>query len=252
MKCLIIAAGCGSRLSGKGESKPLVPLLGKPLIQRVMETARTAGVSEFCVVVGYQADVLIRALEEIARETALRIIPVLNAQWEQGNGLSAYKGKACLEDEERFALLMSDHLFDPATLESLMKENLARGEVMLAVDRNIQDNEFVDMDDVTRVLEKDGRIANIGKHLKDYNAFDTGMFLCTPALFEALEKSMSEAGDYSLSGGMRVLREEGKARTFDIRARFWIDVDDDAMFAKAERKLENELHPHKSPLSPFG
>ena len=33
MKCLIIAAGRGSRLSCRGPSKPLVPLLGMPLIE---------------------------------------------------------------------------------------------------------------------------------------------------------------------------------------------------------------------------
>ena len=40
MKCLIIAAGRGSRLLKKGDSKPLVPLLGLPLIERTILTAR--------------------------------------------------------------------------------------------------------------------------------------------------------------------------------------------------------------------
>lgn len=251
MKCLIIAAGCGSRLSGKGDVKPLALLLGRPLIQRVMETAKKAGVSEFCVVVGYKSDALTAALEKIGKETSLKITVILNAQWVQGNGLSVYKAKEFLEKEDSFVLLMSDHLFDPATLEALMREKLAHGEVMLAVDRKIKGNEFVDMEDVTRVLEKGGRIMNIGKQLVDYNAFDTGMFLCAPSLFEALERSMSEHGDHSLSGGMRILREEGRARTFDIKGGFWIDIDDNVMFTKAERSLKTTpshpappRHPH--------
>jgi hypothetical protein len=36
-KCLIIAAGKGSRLSEKGYTKPLVPLLGLSLIERVRD-----------------------------------------------------------------------------------------------------------------------------------------------------------------------------------------------------------------------
>ncbi|MBW1612904.1 MAG: NTP transferase domain-containing protein [Deltaproteobacteria bacterium] len=47
MKCLIIAAGRGSRLSGKGDSKPLIPLLGLPLIERVILTATNAGLTDF-------------------------------------------------------------------------------------------------------------------------------------------------------------------------------------------------------------
>ena len=39
MKCLIIAAGQGTRLKSKGEIKPLVPLLGVPLIERIIRSA---------------------------------------------------------------------------------------------------------------------------------------------------------------------------------------------------------------------
>jgi GTP:adenosylcobinamide-phosphate guanylyltransferase len=43
MKCLIIAAGKGSRLQNRGECKPLIPVLGVPLIERVIRSAREAG-----------------------------------------------------------------------------------------------------------------------------------------------------------------------------------------------------------------
>ncbi len=44
MKCLIIAAGKGGRLQQRGDSKPLVPILGIALIERVI---RAASVSWF-------------------------------------------------------------------------------------------------------------------------------------------------------------------------------------------------------------
>ena len=47
MKCLIIAAGKGSRLKQQGDSRPLIPILGLPLIERVIRTAMGAGVDEF-------------------------------------------------------------------------------------------------------------------------------------------------------------------------------------------------------------
>ena len=47
MKCLILAAGQGTRLKSKGEIKPLVSLLGVPLIERVIRSAMEAGVDEF-------------------------------------------------------------------------------------------------------------------------------------------------------------------------------------------------------------
>ena len=39
MDCLIIAAGHGSRLRGVSPSKPLTPVAGVPLIERVIRAA---------------------------------------------------------------------------------------------------------------------------------------------------------------------------------------------------------------------
>ncbi|RKZ43891.1 MAG: hypothetical protein DRR16_11900 [Candidatus Parabeggiatoa sp. nov. 3] len=47
MKCLIIAAGQGTRLKSKGDIKPLVPLLGVPLIERIIRSAIEGGADEF-------------------------------------------------------------------------------------------------------------------------------------------------------------------------------------------------------------
>ena len=56
MKCLIIAAGKGSRLANKGDSKPLLPLDGIPLIERVILSVMAAGVKNFYVITGYNGD----------------------------------------------------------------------------------------------------------------------------------------------------------------------------------------------------
>ncbi len=56
MKCLIIAAGKGSRLCRKGNCKPLVSILGVPLIERVTRCAIQGENDDFYVVSGYQGD----------------------------------------------------------------------------------------------------------------------------------------------------------------------------------------------------
>lgn len=58
MKCLIIAAGQGTRLRAKGEVKPLVPLLGVPLIEHVIRSAIAGGVDEFYVIIKGDATLL--------------------------------------------------------------------------------------------------------------------------------------------------------------------------------------------------
>ena len=46
MKCLIIAAGKGSRLWRRGDSKLLISILGVPLIERVIRSAMQAEIKE--------------------------------------------------------------------------------------------------------------------------------------------------------------------------------------------------------------
>ena len=131
---------------------------------------------------------------------------------------------------------MTDHIFDENILVRLMETENDDSEVRLAVDYNI-DNKMVDVDDVTKVLvDGNDRIINIGKDIKKYNAYDTGIFLCSPAIFEALEESVAN-GDTSLSGGMKILAKKKKARIFNIKENYWIDVDDEKAFKKAENNL---------------
>ena len=238
MKCLIIAAGEGSRLSQRGDSKPLVPLLELPLIERVILNANRAGISDFYIVTGYNGEKLRKHLNQFSQNKNLKISYFQNNQWEKENGLSVLAAKK--EINENFILLMSDHIFDKSILEDLMQEKVVYGEIILAVDYNLK-NKIVDIDDVTKVLVDDkGRIINIGKNIKKYNAYDTGIFLCSPAIFEALEES-SANGDTSLSAGIKIIAKQKKSKVFDIKGKYWIDVDDENAFKKAENILLADL-----------
>lgn len=238
MKCIIIAAGKGSRLSHRGDSKPLIPLLELPLIERVILNSKGASITNFYIVTGYNGERLRNHLDRFAQNRDLKITHLINHQWKKENGLSVLAAKK--EINENFILLMSDHIFDKSILEDLMQEKVADGEIMLAVDYNLK-NKIVDVDDVTKVLVKgNNRIANIGKNIKKYNAYDTGIFLCSPAIFEALEES-SAHGETSLSAGIKILAKKKKARAFDIKGSYWIDVDDEKAFRKAENILLDNL-----------
>jgi len=234
MKCLIIAAGRGSRLSSRGDSKPLVPLLGVSLIERVILTAQESGLADFYVVTGYNGEKLRHDLVRLSQGKNIHITHITNEEWEKGNGISVLKAKGLLH--ENFILLMADHIFDQSILVKLKHERLANGEVMLAVDYNLKTKRLDGGNDVTKALVKDNGILDIGKNIMRYNAYDTGIFLSSPALFSAIEESFHN-GDSSLSGGIRVLARKGKAKTFDIEDHYWIDVDDEKTFKKAETKL---------------
>ncbi|MGR3173723.1 MAG: NTP transferase domain-containing protein [Candidatus Scalindua sp.] len=237
MKCLIIAAGQGTRLKTKGEVKPLVPLLGVPLIERVIRTAMQSGVHEFYVVTGYQGEKVGNFLKQLAKRLNIAVTIIHNEDWEKENGVSVLKAKDAMT--EPFLLLMADHLFDTAIIRSLQGRPLNKGEILLAVDTD-KNNPLVDIEDVTKVRTKNGHILNIGKTIDDFNGFDTGFFLCTPAIFEALERAGKIHNDTTLSAAIRVLAEDKHAKSVQTEG-FWIDVDDKNAFQKAEKALLDSL-----------
>ncbi len=137
---------------------------------------------------------------------------------------------------EKFLLLMSDHLFDPEIVRALVRRHGDSPGVVLAVDRRL-DSPLVDLEDVTRVeVAEDGRIQRIGKLIDRYNAFDTGIFLATPMLIEAIEAKAAAGGVGSISEGMQALAERGLAYAHDIGDKFWIDIDDAEAFGRAQRE----------------
>ena len=163
-KCLIIAAGKGTRLQQKCDSKPLAPILGVPLIERVIRCALQAGADDFYVVIGYQGARVRAFLEDLAGRIRVPITIIANGVWEKENGLSVLKAREYLRDP--FLLLMADHLFDPSIARELMEVPLDDGEIVLGIDGNTGSS-LIDMEDVTRVRTESGKIVSIGKGLTD-------------------------------------------------------------------------------------
>jgi 1L-myo-inositol 1-phosphate cytidylyltransferase len=229
-QCLILAAGNGTRLrsvSG-GLPKPLVQFRGKPILEHVICRAHEAGVDNFVIVVGYRSD-SIRRWFDTRWFGEISVKWVENPDYHKSNGISALKAKELIH--ENFLLLMADHLFEPATARFLMEQPLRADEVILAVDRNI-DGVF-DLDDATKVRRQGDLIVDIGKEIASYDALDTGMFLCSPALFDRLESAVMD-GNCSLSDGMRRLAAVQRLRAMEIGEAHWQDIDTPEALAHAE------------------
>lgn len=234
-KCLIIAAGQGTRLRPRGDVKPLVPLLGVPLIERVIRSAMEGGLDEFCVVTGYQGTKVAAFLHQLSQRLAVPIDVIQNDDWRKENGLSVAKG--CGPMGEPFILLMADHLFDPRIISTLRRQPIGDGDVVLVVDP-APDDRLIDIDDATKVKVTDGDITGIGKDLIAYDGIDTGIFLCTPALFSGVDHARTSGGqgETTLSAAIQRLAGQHRARALAVHE-FWIDVDTDGAYTKAERAL---------------
>ncbi len=233
-RAIILAAGNGDRFKGAvAESKLVQQVLGIPLIIRTLETAVEAGISQADIVVGYRPDEL-RELIVRRKPAGLSVRFHLNPRWHEENGLSALAAREA-HPGSRFALLMGDHLFESATLRALLTAAARPDETLLGVDRRPAPREVAD--EATRVrLDRDGRVREIGKMIEPYDALDTGLFVCAPPLFAALDESCA-AGDTTLSGGIRRLASRGLVRGVDIGDHVWCDIDTVADLESAEGLL---------------
>jgi len=235
-KCLILAAGNGRRMqpaSNRGP-KPMASICGTPLLEHIILSAHQAGVKNFVVVVGYRGELIQKYF--VNRQLAgVSLEWIENPDYHKENGISALSARDRFH--EPFLLLLGDRLFQPETVSSLLPQPLQEGEVILAVDPKI-DRAF-DLDDATKVRLEGEYVVDIGKRIPDYDALDTGMFMCTPALFGALESSVQN-GNCSLLDGMHMLVPYRRLRAFDIGGGYWVDVDTPLALAHAESLLEHE------------
>jgi len=241
MKALILAAGDGGRLGNltKNKPKPLTKLLGLSLIERVILTAKQAGIKQFVIVVGYLGD-KIKAKLGTGDRYGVEINYIENNDCHKENGISVLKAKGLLN--ENFILLMSDHIFDVRILKELIDYD-TKSSVILAIDRR----KFLPGD--TKVLEEEGRIVDIGKRIEESNCIDTGFFLCSPKIFSHIEEAVKE-GKTELAHGIAKAVKDRDAEIFDITQinsyipsmrkeikAFWIDIDTKKDLIKARELL---------------
>ena len=132
-----------------------------------------------------------------------------NPDWHKPNGVSLLAAAPLVTSEA--LLCMADHLVEPSLYRAMIAHQLGTDALALGVDRRLG-HPWVDEDDVTRVATRGAganrRIVEIGKNIPLYDAYDTGVFKITPALFDELRPAPLP----SLSDGVRALARKGRAR----------------------------------------
>jgi choline kinase len=242
-EAVVLAAGNGDRFrDGTRESKLLHSVLGQPLILRTLATAAAAGISSFEVVLGYHADSVRRAIEDGA-PPGTDVHFTYNPEWRLENGVSVLAVRDRFRGR-RFALLMGDHLFESPVLSALLRMSVAEDESILAVDTRPAHPAVAA--EATQVRLDGTYITAIGKELGASDALDTGLFICSPMLFEALAAAR-HAGDTTLSGGIRELAARRLMRGADVGGASWYDIDTLADLTTAERGLRGLPEPEPEP-----
>lgn len=231
---VILMAGTGSRLRAMGNSlpKPLIPIAGRPVFSYTIESLKKAGIEIVHVVTGSNSDVLLAGLKPLV-PAGLKLHAIHNPDWQKQNGISLLVAENHVRSP--FLLTMGDHLFEPSIVD-LAIQTADLKKLNVAVDRKM--NAIFDLADAMKIKTQGDRVVAIGKNLTDYDAIDTGLFVCSPEIFGYLEQAERD-GDCSLADGVRAMAADGKVRAIDIGDAWWQDVDTPEMLAQAERALRN-------------
>jgi len=186
-------------------------------------------------VVGYESERIIAQLKQLF-PSGLSAFFIENPDWQKQNGVSVLA--AARRVRSPFLLTMSDHLFDNAIVDLLI-ESSDPDLLNVAVDRKL--HSIFDLRDAMKVQTRRNRVTNIGKHLREFDAIDTGLFVCSLEIFDYLERAKSNSPesfqDCSLADGVRMMAADDKVRAIDIGGAWWQDVDTPQMLQHAEKEL---------------
>jgi 1L-myo-inositol 1-phosphate cytidylyltransferase len=219
-EAVILMAGEGSRLRVTGETspKPLIDICGRPLFSYTIDWLQNIGIKIVHVVTGYESDKVLAGLKSLF-PPGMKLHPIHNRDWRKQNGISLLAASGQVATP--FLLTMGDHLFEPAIVDFII-ERAHLPDLNLVVDRKL--DSIFDLDDAMKAQTRSNRVVAIGKNLVEYDAIDTGLFLCPDAIFKYLIAAKRD-GDCSLADGVRLMAADGKVRAIDIGDAWWQDVD---------------------------
>lgn len=229
---VVLMAGSGSRLRTAGSNlpKPLIQIAGRAVFSYTIDALEKAGIKTVHIVTGSNADALLDGLKPLMPD-GMKLNPIHNPEWQKQNGISLLAAANHLPSP--FLLTMGDHLFDSAIVDLAIRK-ADPNYVNLAVDRKL--DAIFDIADAMKAKTNADLVVEIGKDLVDYDAIDTGLFVCCPEIFQYLEQSKRN-DDCSLADGVRAMARDGKVRAIDIDDAWWQDIDTPEMLAQAEKIL---------------
>lgn len=235
---VILAAGDGGRLVPLTLQlpKPLVPVVGKPMIDYTLESLARAEIRDLVLVVGYRAEQLRQYLGD-GSHLGFRVQFIHNPSFEAGNALSLFAARRTLSGQT-FLLLMADHLISPPLLKNALR--FERDYCALCVDYRPRP---ILLKEATRVwVGEQNRVLKIGKNLKQWNAIDTGVFILSREIFKGIEEVLRKTRDCRMSEAMTWLIEKGRGvKACDVTGTFWFDVDTPRDLEEAEKLLRGHL-----------
>jgi dTDP-glucose pyrophosphorylase len=229
-KAVLLAAGRGTRMRDLTLElpKPMLQVLGKPVLQHIIEGLRDAGLKDFLVIVGWRAEV-VRDFFGDGSQWGVRVTYATQIK-QDGTGKVVELARE-FAGNDPFVLSYGDILLAPENYPRICAA-LPGAEAVVSVKRS---------DDVSQggavFVNENFELIDLREKPKPgeptspwYNA---GVYAFRPSIFEHIAKlTPSPRGEYELTDAIRELARSGsKVRALEVTGD-WEDVRDPEILAR--------------------
>ena len=211
--------------------KPLIPIAGMPLIDRVLGAVVAAGITDVACIFNEEADEVEAHCRRtrIARSLHLEIVRRTTA-----SSLASLLALAPYVQEDRFLAVTVDSVFGPRALP----EFLSAAAVCTDAEGVLAVTDYVDDENPLHVLlEPDGRIRAIGPKAAASSLVTAGLYVFHPQVFAAIDPA-SRATLTALRHWLATLLDR-RCRFYGVPVAKTIDVDRPHDIAIAEAFVRN-------------
>ena len=256
MQAVMLAAGMGKRLGKytKGNTKCMLSIHDKTLIERAIEALYEAGITKFTIVVGYKGENLKKYLLEecqnpIVKKMNLTFID--NDIYDKTNNIySLYLAKDTLMEDDTI-LLESDLIYDYDLIKRLVDSN-EQNLVSVAKYEQWMDGTVIKIGEkgnITEFIEKkDFSFDEIDKYFKTVNIYKFSKEFSQQQFVPFLKAYIEAYGEneyYELVLKIIAHLSRSSLKALDVSYLNWYEIDDaqdldiaNCMFSSGEEKLK--------------
>jgi UDP-N-acetylglucosamine diphosphorylase / glucose-1-phosphate thymidylyltransferase / UDP-N-acetylgalactosamine diphosphorylase / glucosamine-1-phosphate N-acetyltransferase / galactosamine-1-phosphate N-acetyltransferase len=227
-KAVLLAAGKGTRMKELTDDlpKPMLEVRRKPILVHIIDGLKAAGVTDFCIIVGYKADV-VRAYFGDGSKLGARITYATQVV-QDGTGRVVELARE-FAGSDPFILSYGDILINPENYRRLVA--IGQAEAFVSVKHNegeiakggcVVVNERFELTDL---IEKPA-----GKAPSPW--YNAGVYAFRPSIFDFTAKlKLSPRGEYELTDAIRDLAQSGRVVQVVELTGDWADVRDPEVLA---------------------
>lgn len=235
MKSVILAAGKGTRMKHLTADlpKPMLPVKGKPVLERILDGLIGAGISEFCIITGYRAE----TIENHFGDGSSRGVRITYARQvtQDGTGKAPELAKAFVGNDS-FLLTYGDILVAPENYKGMVatfNREKPSGLVTVLEGPDVSKGAAVVFD---KAFHLEGIIEKPAPGATTSRWYNAGIYIFAPVVYEFTAKlQKSPRGEYELPDAiLNMVRAGHKIKGFELNG-YWIDVRDPEELERAAK-----------------